>query len=79
MVRLENDIPTHEMTHGITNRMTGGGTDRCLQTLEAGSMGEGAAYFSSPRLCTDHSCALFALGWSDAMAEFVLFMHWLHI
>lgn len=29
------------MTHGITNRMTGGGTGRCLQTTEAGGMGEG--------------------------------------
>ncbi|KAH8825825.1 Fungalysin metallopeptidase-domain-containing protein [Flagelloscypha sp. PMI_526] len=38
---LENDIVTHEMTHGITNRMTGGGTGRCLQTDEAGGMGEG--------------------------------------
>ena len=38
---LENDIPVHEMTHGITNRMTGGGTGRCLQTTEAGGMGEG--------------------------------------
>ena len=31
----------HEMTHGITNRMTGGGTGRCLQTTESGGMGEG--------------------------------------
>lgn len=38
---LENDIVVHEMTHGITNRMTGGGTGRCLQTTEAGGMGEG--------------------------------------
>ncbi|KAF9460273.1 Fungalysin metallopeptidase-domain-containing protein [Collybia nuda] len=38
---LENDIIVHEMTHGITNRMTGGGTGRCLQTVEAGGMGEG--------------------------------------
>lgn len=29
------------MTHGITNRLTGGGTGRCLQTTEAGGMGEG--------------------------------------
>ena len=28
-------------THGITNRMTGGGTGRCLQTTESGGMGEG--------------------------------------
>ncbi|KAJ6628602.1 Fungalysin metallopeptidase-domain-containing protein [Mycena sp. CBHHK59/15] len=38
---LENDIPVHENTHGITNRMTGGGTGACLQTTEAGGMGEG--------------------------------------
>ncbi|KAJ7448108.1 Fungalysin metallopeptidase-domain-containing protein [Mycena latifolia] len=38
---LENDIVTHENTHGITNRMTGGGMGRCLQTTEAGGMGEG--------------------------------------
>ncbi|KAF8172673.1 Fungalysin metallopeptidase-domain-containing protein [Pholiota molesta] len=35
---LENDIVTHENTHGVTNRMTGGGTGRCLQTTEAGGM-----------------------------------------
>ncbi|KIY68719.1 hypothetical protein CYLTODRAFT_430790 [Cylindrobasidium torrendii FP15055 ss-10] len=38
---LENDIPVHEVTHGLTNRVTGGGTGRCLQTTEAGGMGEG--------------------------------------
>ncbi|KAH8107793.1 Fungalysin metallopeptidase-domain-containing protein [Cristinia sonorae] len=38
---LENDIVSHENTHGITNRMTGGGTGRCLQTTESGGMGEG--------------------------------------
>lgn len=38
---LENDIVAHENTHGTTNRMTGGGTGRCLQTNEAGGMGEG--------------------------------------
>ena len=27
---LENDIIVHENTHGITNRMTGGGTARCV-------------------------------------------------
>ena len=30
---LENDIVVHEMTHGITNRMTGGGTGRCLHLI----------------------------------------------
>ncbi|KAJ6572791.1 Fungalysin metallopeptidase-domain-containing protein [Mycena vulgaris] len=38
---LENDIVVHENTHGVTNRLTGGGTARCLQTTEAGGMGEG--------------------------------------
>ncbi|KAI0315941.1 Fungalysin metallopeptidase-domain-containing protein [Amylostereum chailletii] len=38
---LENDIVVHENTHGITNRLTGGGTGACLQTTEAGGMGEG--------------------------------------
>jgi len=38
---MENDIVIHEFTHGITNRLTGGGTGRCLQTLEAGGLGEG--------------------------------------
>ncbi|KAJ7282226.1 Fungalysin metallopeptidase-domain-containing protein [Mycena rebaudengoi] len=36
-----NDIVVHEVMHGITNRMTGGGTAACLQSLEANGMGEG--------------------------------------
>ncbi|KAM5541104.1 hypothetical protein V8D89_005237 [Ganoderma adspersum] len=36
-----NDLVVHEATHGITNRMTGGGTGRCLQTPEARGLGEG--------------------------------------
>ncbi|KAI0341434.1 hypothetical protein BDW22DRAFT_303716 [Trametopsis cervina] len=38
---LENDILVHETTHGITNRLTGGGTASCLQSLESGGLGEG--------------------------------------
>lgn len=38
---LQNDIVVHEFTHGLTNRMTGGGTATCLQTLEGGGLGEG--------------------------------------
>ncbi|KAG8771054.1 hypothetical protein FRC15_003655, partial [Serendipita sp. 397] len=38
---LSNDVIAHEQTHGTTNRMTGGGTGRCLQTPEASGMGEG--------------------------------------
>ena len=36
---LENDIVAHVNTHGLTNRMTGGGTSRCVQSLEAAGMG----------------------------------------
>ncbi|KAJ6587514.1 Fungalysin metallopeptidase-domain-containing protein [Mycena vulgaris] len=38
---MESDVVVHEAMHGITNRMTGGGTSRCLQSLEAGGLGEG--------------------------------------
>ncbi|KAG8940105.1 hypothetical protein FRC04_005632 [Tulasnella sp. 424] len=38
---LENDIITHELTHGLTNRMTDGGSGMGLQTTESGGMGEG--------------------------------------
>ncbi|KAG9119736.1 hypothetical protein FRC07_005084 [Ceratobasidium sp. 392] len=38
---LENDIVVHEYGHGISNRLTGGGTGRCLGGTEAGGMGEG--------------------------------------
>ncbi|KAH7101871.1 Fungalysin metallopeptidase-domain-containing protein [Auriculariales sp. MPI-PUGE-AT-0066] len=37
---LENDTVLHEHTHGIMNRLTGGGTGECLQSDEAGGMGE---------------------------------------
>ncbi|KAJ7318948.1 Fungalysin metallopeptidase-domain-containing protein [Mycena albidolilacea] len=38
---LENDIVTHENTHGMTSRMTGGGTGRCLQIVESQGLSEG--------------------------------------
>ncbi|KAK0185302.1 peptidase M36 [Armillaria mellea] len=37
---FENDIIVHEFTHGISNRLTGGGTARCLQTIESQGLGE---------------------------------------
>ncbi|KAK0470399.1 Fungalysin metallopeptidase-domain-containing protein [Desarmillaria tabescens] len=37
---LQSAIVIHEFTHGITNHLTGGGTGRCLQTIEAARMGE---------------------------------------
>ncbi len=54
---LENDVIVHENTHGVTNRMTGGGTGRCLQTLEAGGMGEGW----SGRYCSFTCCGLWLI------------------
>ena len=30
---LENDLVVHENTHGITNRMTGGGTGRYVKHI----------------------------------------------
>ncbi|KAG8700293.1 hypothetical protein FRC11_013057, partial [Ceratobasidium sp. 423] len=38
---LENDIIVHEYGHGVSTRLTGGGTGTCLTTTEAGGMGEG--------------------------------------
>ncbi|KAH7100032.1 Fungalysin metallopeptidase-domain-containing protein [Auriculariales sp. MPI-PUGE-AT-0066] len=38
---LDNTVILHEYAHGLTNRMTGGGTAVCLQTLESAGMGEG--------------------------------------
>ncbi|KAJ3220198.1 hypothetical protein HDU67_005524 [Dinochytrium kinnereticum] len=39
---LDNGIIIHELTHGLSNRLTGGtGNANCLQTLESRGMGEG--------------------------------------
>ncbi|KAJ3212529.1 hypothetical protein HDU67_003756 [Dinochytrium kinnereticum] len=39
---VDNGVIIHELTHGLSNRLTGGtGNGNCLQTLEARGMGEG--------------------------------------
>ncbi|CAE6451706.1 unnamed protein product [Rhizoctonia solani] len=38
---FENDIMTHEYGYGISMRLTGGGTARCLTTQQAWGLGEG--------------------------------------
>lgn len=38
---MANDVLVHELGHGISGRLTGGGTAACLQTLEARGLGEG--------------------------------------
>ncbi len=48
-VRQDGDFdPTvvyHENTHGVSNRLVGGGTTRCLGNLQSGGMGEGWSDF----------------------------------
>jgi extracellular elastinolytic metalloproteinase len=38
---FDNSIIIHELTHGLTHRMIGGGTARSLATAEACGLGEG--------------------------------------
>ncbi|KAF8886781.1 Fungalysin metallopeptidase-domain-containing protein [Infundibulicybe gibba] len=38
---MDNGMIIHEFTHGLTSRMVGGGTARCLGTTEAGGLSEG--------------------------------------
>ncbi|KAJ7155138.1 Fungalysin metallopeptidase-domain-containing protein [Mycena filopes] len=38
---LENAVAAHEYGHGLSGRLTGGGTAACLQSTEAGGLGEG--------------------------------------
>ncbi|KAJ7749848.1 peptidase M36, partial [Mycena maculata] len=38
---LDNGIIIHELTHGLTHHMTGGGTTRSLRSLEGSGLGEG--------------------------------------
>lgn len=58
-----------QITHGITNRMTGGGTASCLQTLEAGALGEGwsDAMAEYVQICASYICASL----SDASCSWV--------
>jgi extracellular elastinolytic metalloproteinase len=38
---LANSVILHEYAHGLSNRLTGGGTAQCLQSTEARALGEG--------------------------------------
>ncbi|KZV98573.1 hypothetical protein EXIGLDRAFT_641442 [Exidia glandulosa HHB12029] len=38
---LETDIIAHEATHGLTTRLIGGGSGGCVNSAEAGALGEG--------------------------------------
>ncbi|KAG5350575.1 hypothetical protein C0989_010341 [Termitomyces sp. Mn162] len=61
---LENDIVTHENTHGMTNRMVGGGTAACLQTLESGGLGEDIGEIWANMLHNVYAPLVIAHGWS---------------
>jgi len=51
---LDPTVIYHENTHGLSNRLVGGGTTRCLGGLQSGGMGEGwgdfmgAAFLNNP-------------------------------
>jgi len=38
---MSNDVLVHELGHGLTNRMTGGGSGTCLTTTQSRGLGEG--------------------------------------
>lgn len=55
---LDNGIISHEYTHGISNRLTGGPANAsCLNDAESGGMGEGWSDFVSLMVTTDWSTA----------------------
>ena len=57
---LANDIIVHEYTHGITNRMTGGGTARYVKFRP----GRKVATVLMPSCCAVVACRLWRLeGW----------------
>lgn len=53
---VDGDIVIHEFTHGLSNRLIGGGSASCLFGFQGGSMGEGfsdyyaLAYYDNPVL-----------------------------
>ncbi|KAL0070523.1 hypothetical protein AAF712_002356 [Marasmius tenuissimus] len=38
---FDNSVVMHELAHGLSGRLTGGGTGTCLETLEAAGLSEG--------------------------------------
>ncbi|KAK1231107.1 hypothetical protein PQX77_005785, partial [Marasmius sp. AFHP31] len=38
---FDNSVVIHELAHGLSGRLTGGGTGTCLETLEAAGLSEG--------------------------------------
>ncbi len=66
---LENDIVVHENTHGITNRMTGGGTAQYVNILFHTNLIIVYACVSRRRCLQTTEARGLGEGWSDALAE----------
>lgn len=67
---------SHEATHGITNRMTGGGTASCLQATESGGMGEGWSDTMADWLENDSKIDDFILGTTALSSTAFLDVSW---
>ncbi|TFL05511.1 metalloprotease [Pterulicium gracile] len=64
---MENDIVVHEYGHGLTSRLTGGGSASCLGSTEARGLGEGwsdtlAAWFTQGATMNDYELGVWAGG-----------------
>ena len=67
---LENDIVVHENTHGISNRMTGGGTGRYDMSDFCVSRSIADLRLLNCSCLQTNEAAGMGEGWSDAMAEY---------
>jgi hypothetical protein len=76
---LDNSIPIHEYSHGLSNRLTGGPKNiGCLTTLESGAMGEGwgdafAMFFQRKKQdtrATDFAMGAFATNQRNGIRSF---------
>ena len=72
---LANDIIVHEYTHGITNRMTGGGTARYVKFRPGRRCLAYAFVLRGSCLQTLEARGL-GEGWSDAFAEYASASCW---
>ena len=55
-------VAYHEMTHGLTNRLVGGGSTGCLVNLQSGGMGEGWSDFLAASFLDDPVIGAYVTG-----------------
>ncbi|KAH9053791.1 Fungalysin metallopeptidase-domain-containing protein [Lactarius vividus] len=65
---LQNEIIIHECQHGATNRMTGGGTARCFQSIEAAAVSEGYSDAIADALSQGHHLQDYVFGADVSMS-----------